>query len=60
MTSETPSRNNETSSGKKGDLRGFDEGEHRTKGKRVLYEHGLRGKPENGLKTIRQGRVSAV
>uniref|UniRef100_A0A9I9E6J3 Uncharacterized protein n=1 Tax=Cucumis melo TaxID=3656 RepID=A0A9I9E6J3_CUCME len=31
MASETPSRKNGTSSGKEGDLRGFDEGEHRTK-----------------------------
>ncbi|TYK28137.1 hypothetical protein E5676_scaffold289G00480 [Cucumis melo var. makuwa] len=60
MASETPSRNNGTSSSKEGDLRGLDEREHRTKGKRVLHEHELRGKPENGLKTIRQGRVSAV
>ncbi|TYK28155.1 hypothetical protein E5676_scaffold289G00690 [Cucumis melo var. makuwa] len=52
MASETPSRNNGTSSGKEGDLRGFDEGEHTMKGKRVEHEH--------ELKTIRQGRVSAV
>uniref|UniRef100_A0A9I9EF99 Uncharacterized protein n=1 Tax=Cucumis melo TaxID=3656 RepID=A0A9I9EF99_CUCME len=30
------------------------------KGKRVSHEHELRGKPKHGLKTIRQGRVSAV
>uniref|UniRef100_A0A9I9DTT4 Uncharacterized protein n=1 Tax=Cucumis melo TaxID=3656 RepID=A0A9I9DTT4_CUCME len=30
------------------------------KGKRVSHEHGLRGKPEHGLKTIRQGKVSIV
>ncbi|TYK04868.1 hypothetical protein E5676_scaffold143G00590 [Cucumis melo var. makuwa] len=60
MASETPSPNNGTSSNKEGDLRGFDDGEHRTKGKRVSHEHGLRGKPEHGLKTTRQGRVSAV
>ncbi|KAA0047776.1 hypothetical protein E6C27_scaffold133G00090 [Cucumis melo var. makuwa] len=60
MASETPSRNNGTSSAKEGDLRRFDEGEHRTKGKRVSHEHGLRGKPEHRLKTIRHGRVSIV
>uniref|UniRef100_A0A9I9D8X7 Uncharacterized protein n=1 Tax=Cucumis melo TaxID=3656 RepID=A0A9I9D8X7_CUCME len=49
MASETPSRNNGTLSGKEGDLRGFDEGEHRTKRKRVSHEHGLRGKPEQQL-----------
>ena len=46
--------------GKEGDLRGFDEGEHTTKGKRVLHKHKLRGKHKHGLKTIRQRRVSAV
>uniref|UniRef100_A0A9I9D8X0 Uncharacterized protein n=1 Tax=Cucumis melo TaxID=3656 RepID=A0A9I9D8X0_CUCME len=45
MASETPSRNNGTSSSKEGDLKGFDEGEHKMKGKRVS--------PEHGLKTIR-------
>ncbi|TYK26895.1 hypothetical protein E5676_scaffold7319G00130 [Cucumis melo var. makuwa] len=60
MASETPSCNNGTSSDKEGDLRGFDEGENRTKEKRVSHEQGLRGKPEHGLKTIRQGRVSTV
>uniref|UniRef100_A0A9I9E7L1 Uncharacterized protein n=1 Tax=Cucumis melo TaxID=3656 RepID=A0A9I9E7L1_CUCME len=38
---------------KERDLRGFDKGEHRTKGKRVSHEHGLRGKAKHGLKTIR-------
>nr|ADN33713.1 hypothetical protein [Cucumis melo subsp. melo] len=60
MTSETLSRNNGASSGKEGDLRGFDEEEHKMKEKRVSHEHGLRGKPEHGLKTIRQGRVLTV
>ncbi|KAA0048342.1 hypothetical protein E5676_scaffold612G00200 [Cucumis melo var. makuwa] len=60
MASETPNCNNGTSSCKEGDLKGFDEREHKTKEKRVSHEHRLREKPEHRLKTIRQGRVSTV